>query len=62
VRGTSPGPYFEEVCRRLERNLTRREWALYLPADVPYQPTCRNLPAEPRAAAGGPRSEGAPGR
>jgi WD40 repeat protein len=62
VRRTSPGPYFEEVCRRLERNLTRREWALYLPADVPYQPTCRNLPAEPRAAAGGPRSEGAPGR
>ncbi|HEY6324373.1 MAG TPA: AAA family ATPase [Thermoanaerobaculia bacterium] len=62
VRGTSPGPYFEEVCRRLERNLTRREWALYLPPDILYQPTCRNLPAEQRVSAGGPRSEGAPVR
>ncbi len=61
VRGTSPGPYFEEVCRRLERNLTRREWALFLP-DIPYQPTCRNLPADARAADGHQRSEGAPVR
>jgi hypothetical protein len=47
VRRTSPGPYFDTVCGRLGRNLTHREWALYLPADVPYQPTCRNLPAGP---------------
>jgi WD40 repeat protein len=62
VRGTSPGPYFEEVCRRLERNLTRREWALYLPPEIPYQPTCRNLPTAAPAADGRQRSEGAPVR
>jgi protein-disulfide isomerase len=34
-----------EACRRLPRNLTRAEWQWqYIGPDVPYHPTCPNLP------------------
>jgi len=33
-----------EACRRLPRNLTRAEWQQYIGPDVPYHPTCPNLP------------------
>jgi hypothetical protein len=47
ARRTSTSPYFEMVCGLLGRNLTRQEWALHLPVDLPYQAACRNLPAAP---------------
>jgi WD40 repeat protein len=36
----------ERVCRRANRNLSRAEWARYVGLDIPYRPTCPNLPSE----------------
>jgi WD40 repeat protein len=33
------------LCLRAGRNLTRGEWARYIGADTPCQPSCRNLPS-----------------
>jgi hypothetical protein len=35
------------ACSRLDRNLTRDEWATYLGSDEPYHKTCPNLPDPP---------------
>jgi WD40 repeat protein len=58
---TRARPMLETICARVPRNLTPEEWAAWLPADIPWQPTCA-APA-PRAAvrraganAGGGRS------
>lgn len=34
----------EEVCNRLPRNFTKDEWNQFIGSDVPYHPTCPNLP------------------
>jgi len=34
----------EEACRRLPRNLTHEEWNRYIGPEIPYHPTCPNLP------------------
>jgi len=39
-----PEDLIAEACRRLPRNLTRAEWQQYIGPDVPYHPTCPNLP------------------
>ncbi|MFN8459506.1 MAG: WD40 repeat domain-containing protein, partial [Anaerolineae bacterium] len=39
-----PEDLIAQSCFRLTRNLTRQEWQQYL-GDLPYQPTCPNLPA-----------------
>ncbi|RMH74544.1 MAG: hypothetical protein D6681_23010 [Calditrichaeota bacterium] len=36
---------FARVCPRLLRNLTPEEWKRYIGPDIPYCPTCPNLPA-----------------
>ena len=36
--------FFNKVCARLSRNLTREEWIRYLGPEEPYHPTCPNLP------------------
>ena len=36
----------DRACRHLTRNLNRKEWQDFL-RDIPYRPTCPNLPAEP---------------
>jgi WD domain, G-beta repeat len=36
----------DRACRHLTRNLDRKEWQDFL-RDIPYRPTCPNLPAEP---------------
>ncbi len=38
----------DRACRHLTRNLSRKEWQDFL-RDIPYRPTCPNLPAEPDA-------------
>jgi WD40 repeat protein len=38
----------DRACRHLTRNLDRKEWQDFL-RDIPYRPTCPNLPAEPGA-------------
>ncbi|MCP4568523.1 MAG: serine/threonine protein kinase, partial [FCB group bacterium] len=40
---TSSALLADEICRTVERNLTAREWAEYLPADVAYEKTCPGL-------------------
>lgn len=39
-----PEDLVAEACRRLPRNLTREEWGRYIGPEVPYRPTCPNLP------------------
>ena len=34
----------EEACRRMPRNLTHEEWNRYIGPEIPYHPTCPNLP------------------
>ena len=34
-----------DACARAGRNLTEAEWALFMPADRPYEPTCPQWPA-----------------
>jgi Tol biopolymer transport system component len=36
----------DQACSRLNRNLTREEWAQYIGDEVPYRATCPNLPIE----------------
>jgi WD40 repeat protein len=38
----------DRACRHLTRNLDRKEWQDFL-RDIPYRPTCPNLPTEPVA-------------
>jgi hypothetical protein len=33
------------LCLRAGRNLTKDEWALYIGADTPWQPSCRGFPS-----------------
>jgi WD40 repeat protein len=33
------------LCARAGRNLTKDEWARYIGADTPWQPSCRDLPS-----------------
>jgi hypothetical protein len=33
------------LCLRAGRNLTKAEWARYVGADIPRQPSCRGLPS-----------------
>ena len=42
-----PAELIRDACSRLSRNLTREEWARYLPTE-PYRATCPNLPEEPK--------------
>jgi hypothetical protein len=37
---TKPRPMLEAICARVPRDLTPEEWAAWLPADIPWQPTC----------------------
>ena len=37
-------PQIAEACRRLPRNLTKEEWARYIGPEIPYRPTCPDLP------------------
>jgi len=39
-----PEDLIAEACRRLPRNLTLKEWRLYVGPEVPYHATCPNLP------------------
>jgi hypothetical protein len=32
------------LCLRAGRNLTKAEWARYIGADTPWQPSCRDRP------------------
>jgi len=32
----------EQMCGKLGRNLTQREWETYVSYDIPYQKTCPN--------------------
>jgi WD40 repeat protein len=34
------------VCQKVFRNLTQQEWADFLLVDIPYRPTCENLPSD----------------
>jgi WD40 repeat protein len=38
---TRSAPLAEGVCAQRSRNLTPEEWSAYLPADVPWEATCR---------------------
>jgi uncharacterized delta-60 repeat protein len=38
-----PEDLIAEACRRLPRNLTLKEWRLYVGPEVPYHATCPNL-------------------
>jgi hypothetical protein len=38
---TRSAPLAEGVCTHRSRNLTPEEWSAYLPADVPWEATCR---------------------
>jgi cell division protein FtsN len=37
---TRAQPMLEGLCARVSRNLTPEEWSAFLPADIPWQPTC----------------------
>jgi WD40 repeat protein len=36
----------ELACQKVWRNLTREEWARFMPSDMAYRVTCSNLPIE----------------
>jgi WD40 repeat protein len=40
-----PADLIADACARLPRNLTRDEWDGYVGKEVPYHPTCSQLPA-----------------
>ena len=42
----TPQGLVEVACQKVRRNLSRAEWALYLPGDT-YRQTCPNLPPHP---------------
>jgi WD40 repeat protein len=44
VLSASPNDLLTEACRRIVRNLTTDEWALFVGSDVPYQRTCPDRP------------------
>jgi WD40 repeat protein len=44
---TRAEPLLEGLCARVSRNLTREEWAAFLPADIPWQPTCAGAASRP---------------
>ncbi len=44
---TRARPMLDAICSRAPRDLTPEEWAVWLPADIPWQPTC----APPRRSA-----------
>ena len=48
VRWTRTAPHAEALCARITRNLTRDEWARYLPTGTTYEPPCSNRPTEGR--------------
>jgi WD40 repeat protein len=35
----------EEICQQVWRNLTLNEWRQFVGKELPYERTCRNLPA-----------------
>jgi WD40 repeat protein/class 3 adenylate cyclase/tRNA A-37 threonylcarbamoyl transferase component Bud32 len=45
VWNVDPAVWRERACRIVGRNLSRDEWALYLPAGTPYRATCSEWPA-----------------
>jgi len=47
LRWTGAERYARALCTSLQRNLTRGEWATYIPA-YPYETTCPSLPQEGR--------------
>ncbi len=48
VRWTDTEPYAQALCAKLPRNLTRGEWATYIPAEIPYETTCATSSQEGR--------------
>jgi WD40 repeat protein len=44
----NPQSWVEKICQRVGRNLTRSEWAQYLPGET-YRATCPQRPLEPVA-------------
>ena len=45
VWNIDPATWPASACERAGRNLTRDEWARYMPADEPYRSTCPQLPS-----------------
>lgn len=45
---TKAQPLVDGICARATRDLTPAEWAAYLPADIPLQPTCGAAKSRPR--------------
>jgi len=39
------------VCKKVGRNLTRKEWCQFIGPDIAYQRTCEALPEDPKAGA-----------
>lgn len=46
---TSTDTLAELVCENVKRNLTLEEWRNFIGADIPYERTCPNLPADSNA-------------
>ncbi len=44
VWNTSTESLADAVCQRVRRNLNKAEWQQFIGLDVPYEPTCQNLP------------------
>jgi hypothetical protein len=38
---TRPAPLADAICAHRKRNLTPEEWSAFLPADIPWEATCR---------------------
>lgn len=41
---TSTEAMAEEICPKMKRNLSQREWIRYVADDIPYEKSCANLP------------------
>jgi len=44
ISATQAGALAEQICGKIERNLTDREWKTYVGEDIPYERTCPDLP------------------
>ena len=55
---TRPRPMLDAICARVPRDLTPEEWAAWLPADIPWQPTCSPARRAASRKAAGPDGGG----
>lgn len=47
LRWPAPASWRQELCARLTRNMSQKEWTAWVSPDIAYQPQCPGLPVSP---------------